>query len=73
MTRKTRSYNMSQIKGKDTKPELIVRKFLIQSWIQITDCMIRNYQETDIVLPKYRTVIFVNVVFGMDTIIAGIL
>ena len=26
--RKTRSYNMSQIKAKDTKPEMIVRKFL---------------------------------------------
>ena len=24
----TRSYNMSRIKGKDTKPELLVRKFL---------------------------------------------
>jgi DNA mismatch endonuclease (patch repair protein) len=24
---KTRSYNMSRIKGKDTKPEMIVRKF----------------------------------------------
>ena len=24
----TRSYNMSQIKGKDTKPEMLVRKFL---------------------------------------------
>jgi len=25
---KTRSYNMSRIKGKDTKPEMVVRKFL---------------------------------------------
>ena len=25
---KSRSYNMSQIRGKDTKPEEIVRKFL---------------------------------------------
>ncbi|MBK6567182.1 MAG: hypothetical protein IPG18_18765 [Saprospiraceae bacterium] len=24
----TRSYNMSQIKGKDTQPEMLVRKFL---------------------------------------------
>ena len=27
-TKKIRSYNMSQIKGKDTKPEETVRKFL---------------------------------------------
>ena len=26
--KKTRSYNMSRIKGKDTKPEILVRKFL---------------------------------------------
>jgi len=26
--KKTRSYNMSQIKGKDTKPEILIRKFL---------------------------------------------
>ena len=27
----TRSYNMSRIKGKDTKPEMLVRKFLYSS------------------------------------------
>ena len=27
-TKKQRSYNMSRIKGKDTKPEMLVRKFL---------------------------------------------
>jgi DNA mismatch endonuclease Vsr len=26
--RATRSYNMSRIKGKDTKPEMVVRRFL---------------------------------------------
>jgi len=26
--KETRSYNMSRIKGKDTKPEILVRKFL---------------------------------------------
>ncbi len=27
-SKETRSYNMSRIKGKDTKPEMLVRKFL---------------------------------------------
>ena len=27
-TREIRSYNMSRIKGKDTKPEMLVRRFL---------------------------------------------
>ena len=26
--KQTRSYNMSQIRGKDTKPEMLVRRFL---------------------------------------------
>ena len=30
----TRSYNMSRIKGKNTKPEVLVRKFLL-NWIGI--------------------------------------
>ncbi len=29
----TRSYNMSRIKGKNTKPEMLVRKFLL-IWIE---------------------------------------
>ncbi len=28
-SKETRSYNMSRIKGKDTKPEILVRKFLL--------------------------------------------
>jgi len=30
----TRSYNMSQIKSKDTKPELLVRKFLFANGLR---------------------------------------
>jgi len=29
-----RSYNMSQIKGKNTKPELLVRKFLFANGLR---------------------------------------
>lgn len=57
---KTRSYNMSQIKGKDTKPEMIVRKFLFSKGYRykLHD---RNLPgKPDIVLPKYKSVIFVN-------------
>ena len=56
----TRSYNMSQIKGKDTKPELIVRKFLFSKGFRykLHDKSLPG--KPDIVLPKYRTVIFIN-------------
>ena len=55
-----RSYNMSQIKGKDTKPEVIVRKFLFSQGFRYrkNDCDLPG--KPDIVLPKYKTCIFVN-------------
>ena len=57
---KTRSYNMSRIKGKDTKPEEIVRKYLFSKGFRYRKNDKRLPGKPDIVLPKYRTVIFVN-------------
>ena len=56
----TRSYNMSQIKGKNTKPEMLVRKFLFSKGFRykINDRKLPG--KPDIVLPKYKTIIFVN-------------
>ena len=56
----TRSYNMSQIKGKETKPELIVRRFLFSHGFRYRLHDKKLPGKPDIVLPKYRTVIFVN-------------
>lgn len=56
----TRSYNMSQIKGKDTKPEEIVRKYLFAHGFRYRKNDRRLPGKPDIVLPKYRTCIFVN-------------
>lgn len=55
-----RSYNMSQIKGKDTKPELLVRKFLHKKGFRYRLHVKNLPGKPDIVLPKYKTVIFVN-------------
>ena len=56
--KETRSYNMSQIKGQNTKPEELVRKYLFSKGYRKND---RRYPGTpDIVLPKYKTIIFVN-------------
>lgn len=51
---------MSRIKGKNTKPEILVRKYLFSQGLRY-----RLYSKIlpgspDIVLPKYRTVIFIN-------------
>ena len=58
--KKTRSYNMSQIKGKNTKPELLVRKFLFSHGFRYRLNVKDLPGKPDIVLPKYKTVIFVN-------------
>ena len=56
----TRSYNMSQIKGKNTKPEMLVRRFLFANGFRYRLHDPKLPGKPDIVLPKYKTVIFVN-------------
>ena len=56
----TRSYNMSQIKGKDTRPELIVRHQLFKSGFRYRIHVKKLPGKPDIVLSKYKTVIFVH-------------
>lgn len=58
--RQTRSYNMSRIKGKNTKPEILVRKFLFANGFRYRLNDKKLPGKPDIVLPKYKTVIFVN-------------
>ena len=60
LTPKQRSYNMSQIHGKDTMPEELVRKFLFSQGFRYRKNDARLPGKPDIVLPKYKTVIFVN-------------
>lgn len=57
---KVRSYNMSRIRGKDTKPEMIVRKFLHSKGFryQLHDKKLPG--KPDLVLRKYKTLIFVH-------------
>ena len=55
-----RSYNMSMIKGKGTKPEMIVRKFLYGNgyryWLNVKSLP----GKPDIVVKKYGVAIFIN-------------
>lgn len=59
-TPEKRSYNMSRIRGKNTKPEEIVRKYLFAHGFRYRKNDPRLPGKPDIVLPKYKTVIFVN-------------
>lgn len=58
--KKTRSYNMSRIKGKNTKPEELVAKYLFAHGFRYRRNVKKLPGSPDIVLRKYRTVIFVN-------------
>ena len=59
-TKEVRSYNMSQIRSKNTKPELLVRKYLFANGFRYKIHCKDLPGKPDIVLPKYRTAIFVN-------------
>lgn len=55
-----RSYNMSRIRGKDTKPEEKVRKYLFSKGFRYRKNVANLPGKPDIVLPKYKACIFVN-------------
>lgn len=59
-SKEVRSYNMSKIRSKNTKPELIVRKFLFSKRFRYRLHRKDLPGKPDIVLPKYKTVIFVH-------------
>jgi len=58
--RATRSRMMSGIRGRDTKPEIIVRKYLHAAGLRFRLAPRDLPGKPDIVLPKYRTVVFVH-------------
>ena len=55
-----RSWNMSQIRGQDTKIEILVRRFLFSKGFRFRKNDKRYPGKPDVVLPKYKTVIFIN-------------
>ena len=59
-SKEIRSMNMSHIRSKNTKPEELVRKFLFSQGFRYRKNVKTLPGCPDIVLPKYKTVIFVN-------------
>ena len=59
-TPEQRSFNMSRIRGQDTKPELVVRSIVHQLGYRFRLHRIDLPGKPDLVLPKYRTIIFVH-------------
>ena len=55
-----RSWNMSRIKGKDTKIEVMVRQYLFHYGFRFRKNDKRYPGKPDVILPKYKTAIFVH-------------
>ncbi|HXP52959.1 MAG TPA: DNA mismatch endonuclease Vsr [Bacteroidia bacterium] len=59
-SKEKRSTIMSKISGKETKPEIIIRKFLFSKGFRYRKNVSTLPGKPDIILSKYSTVIFVN-------------
>ena len=59
-SKEVRSYNMSRIRSTNSKPEEIVRKYLFANGFRYRKNDKRYPGKPDIVLPKYKTAIFVH-------------
>jgi len=59
-SKRKRSHIMSCITGKETKPEIIVRKYLFSQGFRYLKNDKRYPGKPDIVLPKHGTVVFVH-------------
>lgn len=60
VSRKVRSRMMSGIRGKDTRPEMIVRRSLHSAGFRYRLHVRTLPGSPDIVLPRYKTVVFVH-------------
>lgn len=59
-TKEVRSYNMSQIRSTNSKPEVTVRKYLFSKGLRYRKNVKDLPGKPDLVFPKYKTVVFVN-------------
>jgi len=60
LSKERRSWNMGQVRGKDTKPELIVRSLLHRAGFRFRLHNKKLPGKPDIVLSKYKTIVFVH-------------
>ncbi len=59
-SKKIRSYNMSRIKGRNTKPELMLRKILFQNGVKGYRVNAKLLGKPDIVFGTHRIAVFVD-------------
>lgn len=59
-TKQQRSYNMSRIRGRDTKPEILLRKSLWRKGFRYSLHSRRLAGKPDIAMSKYKIAIFID-------------
>lgn len=59
-SKEVRSYNMSRIRARNTKPEIQVRKFLYSNGLRYRLFNKKLPGTPDIIIPKHKSVIFVH-------------
>ena len=60
ITSERRSWNMSRIRSRDTGPEVVLRSLLLRAGLRFRLHAKKLPGRPDIVLPKYKTAIFVH-------------
>ncbi|WP_183097108.1 very short patch repair endonuclease [Mesorhizobium sp. YM1C-6-2] len=60
LTSERRSWNMSRIRGRDTAPEMLLRSLLHRAGFRFRLHARQLPGRPDVVLPRYRTAIFVH-------------
>lgn len=59
-SKEVRSYNMAKVKSKNTKPEIVVRKYLFSQGFRYRVNVSNLPGKPDIVFKKHKIVIFIN-------------
>ena len=59
----TRNYNMTQIRSKDTRLEILIRKYLFSRGLRYRKNDKRYPGRPDMVFPKHKTIVFANSCF----------
>ncbi|MGN1282161.1 MAG: very short patch repair endonuclease [Succinivibrio sp.] len=60
ISKEKRSWNMSRIRGQETSLEVMVRSYLFRKGFRFRKNVKNLPGKPDVVLPKYKTVIFIN-------------
>lgn len=59
-SKEVRSFNMSKIRGRNTKPEILVRQFLFSKGLRYRLHDKRLPGKPDILLPRYKIAVFIH-------------